>query len=399
MTSGGHKGRGILSLAGAAAAAALAVGLVAWRGWRNGGWDVGHGEAFDPWQTWDQNDGHLKLVRAAILAASAHNTQPWLFRIDGNTITVSADAERHIGSFDSFRREMMLSIGCALENLCLAAQAQGLRAKVEAQPGTMVLGLPPEGPAAIVHLSKGKRDETDLFRAIPDRHTHRGPYRPHRPLEEELLAEMHAAVPKRGKMRLFLFAGVEKEPLARLIISATKAIVDDRQMSKDSAQWFRFHRYEVEEKRDGLTLDANVVAPLQNLAAKIFPPTPESADQHWLHDTEHVHLDTAPLLGMIAVRDLYDRRAALEAGRLWQRLHLLLTARGVAAQPLNQPVERVDRERELGQPPRTAESLAQITGGATWLPTFVFRAGYSDHAAATSPRRPVEAVIKPEGNG
>jgi len=85
---------------------------------------------------------------------------------------------------------------------------------------------------------------------------------------------------------------------------------------------------------------------------------------------------------------------ALQAGRLWQRLHLLLTARGLAAQPLNQPVERVDREREVNEPPRTAQALAIITGDPAWLPTFVFRAGYAEHPAAMSPRRPLETVMR-----
>jgi hypothetical protein len=39
----------------------------------------------------------------------------------------------------------------------------------------------------------------------------------------------------------------------------------------------------------------------------------------------------APLLGLIVVRDPYDRPTALRAGHPWQRLHLLVTARGLAA--------------------------------------------------------------------
>ncbi|GLS28441.1 Acg family FMN-binding oxidoreductase [Neomesorhizobium albiziae] len=335
----------------------------------------------------------MKLVYSAILASNAHNSQPWRFRLAGDTITISADAERHIGSFDPFRREMHLSIGCALENLHQAAHAQGLEVRMELPPGMMALGALPASPAAIVRLGKGKQDETELFRAIPHRHTHRGRYCLDRHVPDELLAEFYAAVPENPSIRLFLFAGSDKEGLANLIVSATKAIVEDRQMSRDNARWFRFAQDAVEQKRDGLTLDANVTAPLQNFAAKIFPPSPESADRHWLQDTEKIQLGTAPLLGMIAVRDLYDRPTALQAGRLWQRLHLLLTARGLAGQPLNQPVERVDRERELDLPHQMAEALAQFTRDAAWLPTFIFRVGYAARPPSVSPRRPVESVV------
>jgi hypothetical protein len=40
---------------------------------------------------------------------------------------------------------------------------------------------------------------------------------------------------------------------------------------------------------------------------------------------------SAPLIGFIAVGDRYDREQCLQAGRLWQRTHLLATALGVAA--------------------------------------------------------------------
>jgi hypothetical protein len=62
-------------------------------------------------------------------------------------------------------------------------------------------------------------------------------------------------------------------------------------------------------------------------------------------------------------------------------------------QPINQPVEMVDRERELGTAPRAALALAALTGEADWKPTFAFRAGLPTQAAGPSPRRPVDAVV------
>jgi hypothetical protein len=125
------------------------------------------------------------------------------------------------------------------------------------------------------------------------------------------------------------------------------------------------------------------------------PVSAETADRQWLAATRDTHVATAPLLGMIAVEDLYDRPIALEAGRLWQRLHLLLTARGLVAQPLNQPAEIVDRERQLNRPARKAEAFAQLVGDGRWRPTFVFRAGYADRTANLSPRRPLQSVLIP----
>jgi hypothetical protein len=62
-------------------------------------------------------------------------------------------------------------------------------------------------------------------------------------------------------------------------------------------------------------------------------------------------------------------------------------------QPINQPVELVDREREQGKAARAADALAALTGDAAWKPTFAFRAGVPTRPAAPSPRRAVEAVV------
>lgn len=71
------KKRAFLQLASASAVTVLVSGGV-WRTHDRGVFSVGQGSAYEPWQTWrsDQPEGVLALVRAAILAASPHNTQP-----------------------------------------------------------------------------------------------------------------------------------------------------------------------------------------------------------------------------------------------------------------------------------------------------------------------------------
>jgi hypothetical protein len=194
---------------------------------------------------------------------------------------------------------------------------------------------------------------------------------------------------------MFLFADAAgRAELGALIVSATERIVADREMAEDSARWFRFDWSSLQSHRDGITLDAVGLPPMINAVAKILPPVSgEQADRQWLTDTRDVHVATAPLLGIIAVRDLYDRLTALAAGRLWQRIHLWATARGISAQPLNQPAEMVDRERQLGAPEITREQLAKLTGDPSWRPTFVFRLGYADQQPRLSPRRRLEDVV------
>ena len=84
--------------------------------------------------------------------------------------------------------------------------------------------------------------------------------------------------------------------------------------------------------------------------AKLLPDMDaKSADRYWLSMTRDTQLASAPLLGVILVRDRLDMNLAMEAGRAWQRLHLGATAEGLAAQPLNQPVECTDRSAMVGK--------------------------------------------------
>jgi hypothetical protein len=130
-------------------AAALLLGGLGFRAWDRGVWSGGKGVAYAPWKNsqGNANDGVRRPLRAAILAANPHDTQPWLFRVKENTITLFADRARNLGSFDPFRREMHLGLGAAIENLALAARAQGFSAGINPAEGKLVLS-PDESPDA-----------------------------------------------------------------------------------------------------------------------------------------------------------------------------------------------------------------------------------------------------------
>src|SRR2546429_8136035 len=69
------------------------------------------------------------------------------------------------------------------------------------------------------------------------------------------------------------------------------------------------------------------------------------------------------------------------------------TTQGLGAQPINQPVEVVDRERTLNSAPQMAQVLAGITGGSALQANFCFRIGDSPAGAPPKPRPPVEKLF------
>jgi hypothetical protein len=163
-----------------AGAAGLAVAGLAYRAWDRGVFAGASGPAYAAWDEWrgGETEANDKPLLAAILAASPHNTQPWFFVVSPDEIAVYADRARHLGTFDPFRREMQLGLGCAIENFVHAARAFGIAADVRPAPGRLELS-PETQPvlAARMELGVTQPARDALFDAIATRHTNRGPYR------------------------------------------------------------------------------------------------------------------------------------------------------------------------------------------------------------------------------
>lgn len=378
-------------LKGTAAVGLAATGLAAWRAWDTGVFSTGRGPAYAPWSDLHAGpEGPQRLVRAAILAASPHNTQPWRFLITPGRIDLFADENRNLGAMDPFRREMHVGLGCALENLVVAAPANGMAAAVTLLPD-------PAGAShvASVALSPGPTQSTEAYAAIPKRHTNRGPYRAGVAIPDAELAHIQALGPDLPEVRLLWYAEQrERDAIGKRIIEATQQIIADAEQSSDSARWFRFRWKDLQRERDGITLDAmGGSSPLRALAKFMPPLSQQRNDAFWLQLTREVHVPTAAAFGMLVVRDANDVAQRLQCGRLWQRAHLWATSRGLAMQPLNQPIERIGHEESRHLEPRFTRDFEALLGTGGWAPLLTFRAGFAERGAHASPRRPVEAVL------
>jgi nitroreductase len=389
--------RSVLKAGGAVVVVAAGGGV--WRAYEQGVFSAGHGLAYEPWRDWRSGSagGPLALVRAAILAASPHNSQPWLFRVTTSRIELSLDTRRNLGALDPYLREAHIGLGCALENLMVASAAAGQSATATLFPGK--LGPIPAEPkpelVARVDLAPGERRESELYAAIPRRHTNRSPYDPKRPVPPDLVEALRQFAAGDPDVNLILFPDeADRRKIVRVSSAANAELYSDPKVTRDNDSWVRTEWRAVQKHRDGLTIDAFGLPPFVTAMAKMAPAAMIRRVVARAQIEGYSKLiGSAPLIGIIALRDRYDREQNLRAGRLWQRGHLLATARGVAARPCNEAVEMIDHEKSLGREPRHLGLLAEITGDAAWQPTFVFYMGYPTLSAHASPRRPVQEVV------
>ena len=303
-------------------------------------------------------------VRAAGMAPSIHNSQPWQFHAENRSVDVLLDMSRHLPVIDPDGREMMVSAGAALLNLRLAMLAGGHAPYVRLLPGrpftaARVIVGPPSAPTTTVR---------SLARAIERRHTTRLPFRSIAvpvPVQDDLVAA--AAV---EGVRLEFLDPMRRDAAFALTFRAQHRIAGDDGYRRELADWTTWWP----GRRDGLApyalgyLDKGGVVPLRNFRIA-SPEVP----------VRRAVFEPRPCIAVLSTRGDGPWHW-LRAGQAVQRVLLTATVRGLAAQPMTQALEQPDLRGQL----------TDVDSG--WHAQMILRLGYG-RPAPVSPRRHPEAVI------
>lgn len=321
----------------------------------------------------DEAETLRELVRCAILAPNAHNTQPWRFALGPGTIRILPDYARSMPHGDPGDRELMISLGCALENLCVAARRAGYAPCVEYFPAAE------HDVCALVRLESGADGAGDpLFDAIADRHTNRGAY-DGRPIPAADLAELQGLCLEPGVRIRYLMTAADKEAIIRILNRGFAWQKRNRAFQRELHSWMRFSRAKTIRHLDGLCARA--------IGKPLVPDPLAHVIVHAMTLSGYEAREMAQRVrgssGLIAVlTERNDRRAWLDAGRSLQRTLLCMTQLGLRTAHLNQN----------WQWPVTTEPLARYLGLDGEYPQVVLRIGYAP-PLPHSPRRPVESVL------
>ncbi|MFJ9898298.1 Acg family FMN-binding oxidoreductase [Streptomyces sp. NPDC091280] len=319
-----------------------------------------------------ENSGHavMHLARAASLAPSPHNSQPWFFAEEGHDhgFEVHADAGHRMLLTDPGGREMVIACGAALFNARTAVRHLGFQPAVDLLPE-------PGNPGFLARVrfaahAPSTPEEAAFAAAMAQRHTHRGPFTC-APLPEGLLDDLHEHARVEGAVLRVLDEPEDLDVLAQLVRTA-----EDVHRADPGHIW---------EVRRGVGSDGIPVE-----ACRYHPDCTLLAGRDYL-DLARRYLVPARRrgqgTGVVATlstpRD--DRQDWLRSGQALQRVLLASAARGVMAAFHTQPLEL---------PALRAVLRRRVTAGN--FPQLVLRLG---HPAQTwsSPRRAPSDVLVRDG--
>jgi hypothetical protein len=304
------------------------------------------------------------LVHYSTLAANSHNTQPWLFSQAGNTVIIRPDMTRATPAADPDYHHLYASLGCAAENLSLAAMAAGSKTSVSFNP---------DGEGAVeIKLDAGRALSDGLFEAIVERQCTRSEY-DGRTVSTGEISQLETAAKVDG-CRLVMIPERERiEQLLPLAITANTIQIEDAKFVEELKRWLRFNGAQASATRDGLYTACTGNPSLPSFLGRIMFGLFFSAGSE--NDKLAKQLRSSSGLAVF-VTEKDDKAHWVQSGRSYQRFALRATTLGIRHAFVNQlvdvPAVRGEFSKALGIGGRRAD-LAVRFGYAPTMPRSLRR--------------------------
>lgn len=319
------------------------------------------------------NSVFYKLVEFATKAPSGHNTQPWLFKVLNTAIEIHPDFSKALPVVDADHRELYVSLGCAAENLCVAASEFGFKStvKIKKDKHTYIQ----------IQLKKEQIFKNVLFGEISKRQTNRSIYQNRIVTDEKLSVLQNLPVYEGIHIRYFSNGSHEFEILTEFILQGNTIQMNDSAFKDELLHWIRFNKFQTGKEQNGLT---NTVMGIPSVPAFIGKPIVKSffkpekqnkTDLAKIHSSSHLALFTI---------EKNNPESWIQLGRVHERFLLEISHLGISASYLNQPCE----VRSV------ATAMQEKLKLKNEHPVILVRLGYAS-PMPFSPRRSPEKVIIP----
>ncbi len=312
----------------------------------------------------------IQIASYASKAPSGHNTQPWKFHITDSTITVLPNLDVALPVVDRNNRELFISLGCAVENLCIAASYFGYT--------THIIECSIE--VIILELTKNALTiEDSLFHQIEKRQTNRNIYNGNK-ISDGILQQLQS-IPKENGIQ-FYFTEISTSfanTITQYIMKGNEIQMADIAFKNELLSWMRFNKKQVEATHNGLSYLVFGNPPLPRILARpivslfLKPNAQNKSDRKKIDSSSH-------FVVCATQRDTIEEWINL--GRTLQRFLLKVTEIGISYAFLNQPCEVAALAFDLREKlPVNKEH-----------PTLIMRIGYAKQIPY-SPRKKIETLL------
>jgi hypothetical protein len=264
---------------------------------------------------------------------------------------------------------LYVSLGCAAENLLLAAQAAGLRSHISFDSSQS---------SVRVDLARATPSRSPLFETIPIRQCCRAEYdgMDLSRQQQRILEEVGRG---NGISVILLQSKKQKDEVAQYVAEGNTAQFRDPQWADELKSWIRFNARDAVRTGDGLYGPVMGSPDVPRWLGKLFMRLAFSAQRQNQKDITQIRSSGAIA---VFVSDIDDKSHWVETGRCYERLALQATALELRTAFINQPVE-VSKLRS---------QFAAFLGIGNRRPDLVVRIGRGP-TMPRSLRRPVEQVL------
>jgi hypothetical protein len=307
------------------------------------------------------------VVELACRAPSVHNTQPWRWRIVGDTgLALYADRDRQLPVADPDGRDLALSCGAALHHAIVSAGAMGMTPTVDLLPDPVDTDL-----LARLHLSPGRPlpDAQPTLQAVERRCTDRRRFTSW-PVPDSRLTHLAEAGSGWGAHAIPITDVTARFRTELLVHRAMTSQESDLRFAEEQAEW-----------TDHSTADGIPVA-------TATPPPGARPAQRPNRFAGRPDIDEGQRLvessdGLIAICTAHDdQHSWLQAGQALSALWLRATTDGLSIVPLSQLIE----VRE------TRDALHNDVFAGMARPQLLVRVGWQEIARSSLPRTPRRAL-------
>lgn len=312
-----------------------------------------------------------KIIYFGSLSPSAHNTQPWEFKLKNNFIELYRDKRRSLGYSDPKGWETYLSLGACLTNLLESAKALGVLGGVRILPNGEENNL-----IAQIDVQNNKLALNEEFLDIIEkRQTNRSIY-----LNKEVPENLIKGWKRFGQEISVGLIPITNSELIRKVAEiqkeATLSFFSDKKFREELSHWVRNN---LTKQHDGMPgYVTNIPLPMSFLGPWMIKKMNIGKMQAGM---EKSWILSAPLILILTINENRPKNL-ISAGQVFEKIALDIISNGLVYAPLGAAVEM----------PSTNEKL-KILLNIKETPVMLVRVGYSNKKYKNAPKRTVEEIL------